>query len=99
MMNERSKMRPEVRELTYAKAINEGLAQALDLSHETFILGQLVDYPSGVFGTTAGLAERFGADRVRDFPVAESLMTSAAIGAAVTGMRPIIIHQRMDFML
>ena len=44
------------------------------------LLGQLVDYQSGVFGTTSGLIEKFGKERIRDFPVAESLMTSMALG-------------------
>lgn len=85
--------------LSYSDAINEALHQAMDLSSEVIVLGQLVDYQSGVFGTTTGLVERFGSDRVQDFPVAESVMTSAAIGAALTGMRPVLVHQRLDFML
>jgi pyruvate/2-oxoglutarate/acetoin dehydrogenase E1 component len=87
------------RQLTYAQAINEALSQAMEMSPDVFVMGQLVDYRSGVFGTTAGLADKFGPDRVRDFPVAESLMTSAAIGAAVAGMRPVIVHTRLDFMM
>ena len=88
-----------MRELTYAKAINEGLCQAMELSPDVIVLGQLVDYKSGVFGTTTGLVERFGADRVQDFPVAEGVMTSVAIGAALVGMRPVLVHQRLDFMM
>jgi len=87
------------RSLSYAEAINEALHQGMELSPDVVVLGQLVDYQSGVFGTTTGLAEKFGLDRVQDFPVAESLMTSAAIGAALTGMRPVLVHQRLDFML
>ena len=87
-----------MRKLTYAKAINEGLHQAMELSPDVIVLGQLVDYKSGVFGTTTGLVERFGADRVQDFPVAEGVMTAVAIGAALVGMRPVLVHQRLDFM-
>lgn len=87
------------RKRTYAQAINEALSQAMALSGDVVVLGQLVDYKSGVFGTTTGLAERFGVERVRDFPVAESAMTAAAIGAALTGARPVLVHQRMDFMM
>lgn len=86
-------------QLTYAKAINNALSQAMELSPEVMVMGQLVDYKAGVFGTTTGLVEKFGSERVRDFPVAESLMTAAAIGAAMAGMRPVIVHQRLDFML
>lgn len=88
-----------MRDLTYAAAINEALRQALELSGQVIVLGQMIDYKPGVFGTTTGLAEQFGSARVRDFPIAESLMTSAALGAAVAGLRPVLVHQRLDFML
>lgn len=87
------------RQLTYAQAINEALAQAMTLDASVFVMGQLVDYRPGVFGTTAGLVDTFGPERVRDFPVAEGLMTSAAIGAAAAGLRPVVVHQRIDFMM
>lgn len=87
-----------MRELTYAQAINEALNQAMELSDKVIILGQLVDYKSGIFGTTTGLAEKYGTNRVQDFPVAEGLMTSTAIGAALGGIRPVLVHQRLDFM-
>lgn len=88
-----------MRTLTYAQAINEALAQALELRPEVYLVGQLVDSRPGVFGTTTGLVDKFGPERVQDFPVAESLMTSAAIGAALTGMRPVVIHHRLDFLI
>ena len=88
-----------MRELTYSAAIREGLAQAMDLSEKVIVLGQLVDSKAGVFGTTSGLVDVFGTNRVQDFPVAEGLMTSSAIGAALAGMRPVLVHQRLDFML
>jgi pyruvate/2-oxoglutarate/acetoin dehydrogenase E1 component len=88
-----------MRQLSFAEAINEGLSQACALSDDVVVLGQLVDYKPGVFGTTAGLVERFGEDRIQDFPVAESLMTAAAMGAALAGLRPVLVHQRLDFML
>lgn len=88
-----------VRSLTYAGAINEGLRQAMDLSDQVVVLGQLADSKAGIFGTTSGLVDRFGPDRVQDFPVAESVMTSTAMGAALAGMRPVIVHQRLDFMI
>ncbi len=87
------------RQLSYAQAINEALGQAMSLSDRVVLLGQLVDYQSGIFGTTTGLADKFGRSRVQDFPVAENLMTATAMGASLTGMRPIIVHQRLDFMI
>lgn len=88
-----------MRQLSFALAINEALSQAMELCPEVAVLGQMVDSRPAVFGTTSDLAERFGSDRVQDFPVSESLMTSVAVGAAVAGRRPVIVHQRLDFML
>jgi pyruvate dehydrogenase E1 component beta subunit len=90
---------PATGRLTYAEALQQAMSQAMELDERVFLAGQLVDYRSGVFGTTGGLVEKFGAARVRDFPVAESVMTSTAIGAALAGMRPVLVHHRLDFML
>ena len=90
---------PTTNKLTYAQAIAQGLEQAMELSPDVILMGQLIDYSPGVFGTTTGLVERFGANRVLDFPVAESVMTSAGMGAALAGLRPVLIHHRLDFML
>ena len=87
------------KKITYAEAINQGMHQAMELSEDVIVMGQLIDYKPGVFGTTVGLIEKFGKKRVRDFPVAESLMTSAGIGAAVAGQRVILVHIRIDFMM
>lgn len=90
---------PAINQLSYAEAIAQGTAQAMELSPDVVLIGQLIDYSPGVFGTTTGLAERFGKQRVLDFPVAESAMTAAGMGAALAGMRPVLIHHRLDFML
>jgi pyruvate dehydrogenase E1 component beta subunit len=87
------------RQLSYSKAILEATDQAMSLSGDVVVLGQLVDTKSGIFGTTTGLVDKYGAARVRDFPVSENLMTATAMGAALTGLRPVIAHQRLDFML
>lgn len=86
-------------EQSYAEALKQGLGQAMELDPGVIVIGQLVDYAPGVFGSTTGLAERFGTQRVRDFPVAESAMTALGIGAAIAGMRPVLVHHRLDFML
>src|SRR5580765_7317135 len=86
-------------EVSYADALKQGLEQAMELSDRVVVVGQLVDYAPGVFGSTTGLVGRFGAERVRDFPVSESAMTALGIGAAVAGMRPVLVHHRLDFML
>ncbi len=86
-------------EISYSEALNQGLRQAMELSEDVVVLGQLIDYSPGVFGSTTGLVDKFGSRRVRDFPVSESVMTAAAIGAAVVGLRPVLVHHRLDFML
>jgi pyruvate/2-oxoglutarate/acetoin dehydrogenase E1 component len=87
------------RQLSYAKAILEATDQAMTLCPDVIVLGQLVDTQSGIFGTTTGLAKKHGAERVQDFPVSENLMTATAMGASLMGIRPIIAHQRLDFMI
>ncbi len=87
------------RQLSYAKAILEATDQAMNLSPDVIVLGQLVDTQSGIFGTTTGLVDKYGSSRVQDFPVSENLMTATAMGAALTGLRPVICHQRLDFMV
>lgn len=89
----------EGRKLTYAEAINEALRQAMRMSEDVFVYGQLVDNPSGIFHTTTGLVDEFSSRRVFDTPVAESAMTGFGLGAALMGMRPVLVHQRLDFML
>ena len=85
--------------LTFAQAINAALRQALELDPSVFVCGIGADTASGIFGTTSGLADRFGAKRVFDTPIAEAGLTALAAGAANAGLRPVLIHQRLDFML
>jgi len=87
------------RTLTYREAILEGLDLLLKSDPDTYILGEGVDDASGIFGTTKGLVERYGTERVVDIPLAENGMTGIAIGTALTGMRPIFVHMRPDFMI
>jgi pyruvate dehydrogenase E1 component beta subunit len=84
--------------LSFSEAINQGTMQAMKLSKDVVVMGQLVNSKNGVFGTTQNLSKMFGNNRVRDFPVSESLMTSAAIGAAIDGKRVVLVHIRIDFM-
>jgi acetoin:2,6-dichlorophenolindophenol oxidoreductase subunit beta len=87
------------RRLNYGLAINEAFQQMLESDRSVFLMGQGVNSPWYVGQTTTGLKERFGADRVYDTPVAENTITGAGIGAALAGMRPVVIHPRMDFAL
>src|SRR5262245_63070497 len=89
----------EGRVTTYATAIREALTIALENDPNVFVLGQGVDDPSAMFGTTRGLQERFGSDRVFDTPLSEEAMMGVSAGAAMNGMRPVYMHNRPDFVL
>lgn len=86
-----------MRSRTYAEAINEGLAQALAADPRVCVMGAGVPGPTGIFGTTRGLAERFGTARVMDMPSSEQSMTGFALGATLDGFRPVVVHMRVDF--
>lgn len=83
--------------LEYPEAIREALDIALDIDPRVFVMGQDVDARGGMFGTTAGLHEKYGADRSFDTPLAEAGLTGIAMGAALGGMRPVYMHNRPDF--
>lgn len=87
------------RELTYAQALYEAVAQEMELDPSVFVFGLGVDDVKGMYGTTKNLEKRFGPLRNFDTPLSEDAMTGVAIGAALGGMRPIHVHQRMDFLL
>jgi len=87
------------RRIPYSEAIREGLQQALTLDSSVFVMGQGVDDPSGMFGATYGLQEKFGKERVFDTPLAETALMGVSVGAALGGMRPVYFHNRPDFLL
>jgi pyruvate/2-oxoglutarate/acetoin dehydrogenase E1 component len=85
--------------LSYSLAINEALHLMMASDPSVFLIGQGVKSPWYVGNTARGLLERFGEDRVIDTPISENGITGAAVGAAIAGMRPVVVHPRMDFML
>lgn len=87
------------RKLQYSLAINEALHQMMAIDKSVFLIGQGVKSPWYVGNTAQGLLKKFGPMRVIDTPVSENAVTGAAIGAAITGMRPVLVHPRMDFMM
>ena len=91
--------RPAERILTYAEAVREATDQEMARDPAVIVMGIGVDDPKAIYGTTAGLQEKYGAERVFDTPLAEDGMTGIAIGAAQAGLRPIHVHIRMDFVL
>ncbi|MCO5195208.1 MAG: alpha-ketoacid dehydrogenase subunit beta [Anaerolineae bacterium] len=87
----------ETRELTYAQAIREALQLAMNRDERVFMLGEDIGVYGGAFGVSDGLIDQFGAERIRDTPISEAAIAGAAIGSAMTGMRPIAEIQFMDF--
>jgi acetoin:2,6-dichlorophenolindophenol oxidoreductase subunit beta len=88
-----------VREISYAEALREAYAIALERDPRVYLIGLGVPDPKGFFGTTTQLQQRFGPDRVMDMPCAENGMTGIALGSSLNGMRPVLNHQRLDFAL
>jgi len=86
-----------MRVISYSKAINETLHQMMERDDRVFLIGQGVTSPWYVGATTSDLLQRFGTQRVIDTPVSECAITGASVGAALAGMRPILVHPRMDF--
>lgn len=92
---------PEVenRFLTFGEAIREGLDQALERDSRVIVIGEGVPDPKAIFNTTAGLRKKYGNNRVFDMPLSENGVTGVCIGAALSGLRPVMVHQRVDFSL
>ncbi|TPI20251.1 alpha-ketoacid dehydrogenase subunit beta [Mesorhizobium sp. B4-1-1] len=86
-----------VRELSYAQAIQEAMAIAMDMDERVFLMGEDIGVYGGAFQVTGDLVERYGSDRVIDTPISELGGAGVAVGAAVTGMRPIFEFQFSDF--
>ena len=86
-------------EMSFASAVNDALHTAMHLDSSVIFYGLGATDPKEIFGTTAGLAKKFGHSRVFDTPTSENGMTGIGIGAALGGMRTIMTHQRLDFFL
>ena len=87
------------RVLKYVDALSEAVALEMARDKNVFLFGLDVDDHKAIQGSTRGLLERFGPERVFTTPLSEDAMTGVAIGAAMAGMRPIHVHIRMDFMM
>ena len=88
-----------MRTITYREAINEALTQEMARDSSVFVYGIGVPDHKGIFGSTTGLAEKFGTERCFDTPLAEDSMTGFGLGAAINGLRPVHVHIRSDFLL
>lgn len=83
--------------ITYIDAINSGLREEMTRDEKVYIIGEDVGVMGGAFKATKGLIEEFGPDRVIDSPLAEGVIVSSSIGAAMAGMRPVPEIQFVDF--
>ncbi len=85
--------------LSYVDAIREATDQEMDRDPSVLVFGLDVDDPKAIQGTTRGLLDKYGPERVFGTPLSEDAMTGVAIGLALGGMRPIHVHIRMDFLM
>jgi len=88
---------PETRELTLGEAVREALAEEMRRDPRVFICGEDIAEAGTVFKVLSGLVEEFGAERVLDTPISEAGFTGMAVGAAMTGMRPVVDIMFGDF--
>lgn len=92
-------MQNKKKNLKFSEAINDALHMMMKKNKNVIVLGLGSEDPKRVFGTTSGLLEKFGSDRVFDIPTSESAITGIALGASINGLRPILSHQRVEFSL
>jgi pyruvate dehydrogenase E1 component beta subunit len=92
-------MSSKSRKISYSDTINKTLEYLLSTDSSVFLIGQGVKSPWYVGSTCNGLIDKFGEERIIDTPVSENCITGATIGASIVGMKPIVVHPRMDFML
>lgn len=86
-----------ITETRYIRAINKALGDAMDADPSVILMGEDIAEAGGSFKATRGLLERFGPTRVRDTPISENTIAGAAVGAALTGLKPVIEIMFMDF--
>jgi pyruvate dehydrogenase E1 component beta subunit len=88
-----------MRKLNMADAIREGIWQAMEADPSVILIGEDVGKFGGAFHLTHGLLAEFGPNRVWDAPISEAGYTGVGIGASLTGLRPIVEYQYLDFIL
>ncbi|MCL4764948.1 MAG: alpha-ketoacid dehydrogenase subunit beta [Hyphomicrobiaceae bacterium] len=84
-------------EVRFGQAINRALADAMEGDPDVVLFGEDVAAAGGPFGVTRGLLDRFGPERVRDTPISEAAIVGAAVGAAMSGLKPVVEIMFMDF--
>jgi len=86
-----------MREITYSEAIREALCEEMRKDADVFLIGEDIGVYGGAFGVTKGMVQEFGGGRVMDAPISEAAIMGAAVGAALTGMRPVAEMMFSDF--
>lgn len=87
-----------VKEYTVREALNEALAEELESNPKVFILGEEVAQYNGAYKVTKGLLDRFGEKRVIDTPITESGFCGLAVGAALSGLHPVVCLSQLQFL-
>jgi pyruvate/2-oxoglutarate/acetoin dehydrogenase E1 component len=87
----------KVKEITYRQALNEALDEEMTRDNKVFIFGEDVAIYGGAYGVTTGLLKKYGEQRVIDTPISENAIVGTALGAALTGMRPVAEIMYIDF--
>ena len=87
-----------MREITFSQAVNEGIAEEMRRDQSIFLLGEDVAEAGTPFKVLSGLVEEFGTERILDTPISEPGFTGLAVGAAMTGSKPIVDLMFGDFL-
>lgn len=87
-----------MREITFSEAIREALREEMKRDETVFLMGEDIGRFGGVFGVTKGLIDEFGEERVRDTPISETALVGGAVGASMTGTRPVVEIMFADFL-
>jgi len=86
-----------MREITYSQALREAISEEMERNPDILLLGEDIGVYGGVFKVTEGLLARFGPERVIETPISEAGFTGIAVGAAMTGLRPLVEIMYIDF--
>jgi 2-oxoisovalerate dehydrogenase E1 component len=97
LMRQRTRLDKDLRQITYAQALVEGMREEMLRDERVFIFGEDVGLYGGAYGATRGLFQEFGEKRVIDTPISEATIGGAAVGAAMAGMRPVAEIMYVDF--
>ncbi|MGW8251405.1 MAG: thiamine pyrophosphate-dependent enzyme, partial [Anaerolineales bacterium] len=97
LLRQRLRREPDMRQISYAQALVEGMREEMLRDERVFVMGEDVGLYGGAYGATRGLFEEFGEQRVIDTPISEATIGGAAVGAAMAGLRPVAEIMYVDF--